>query len=69
MLFENFFDFVNSYRVEEAKRRLTDPSSRYLTTVAIAQEAGFNSKPAFYAFGGRLGNLALRDHNIIGIER
>ena len=45
---QNFFDFVNSYRVEEAKRRLADPRSHYLTIVAIAQEAGFNSKSAFY---------------------
>ena len=39
---------MNSYRVEEAKRRLADPRSHYLTIVAIAQEAGFNSKSAFY---------------------
>ena len=45
---QNFFDFVNRYRVEEAKQRLADPHSAYLTILAIANEAGFNSKSAFY---------------------
>jgi AraC-like DNA-binding protein len=43
----NFFDFINSYRVEEAKRLLLDPSKSYYTILALAQEAGFNSKTAF----------------------
>jgi AraC-like DNA-binding protein len=43
----NFFDFVNEYRVEEAKRLLTDKSRNHYTILAIAQEAGFNSKTSF----------------------
>lgn len=42
----NFFDFVNSYRVEEAKKHLVDRTSNF-TMLAIAYEAGFNSKTAF----------------------
>jgi len=45
----NFFDFVNGYRVEEAKRLLQDPSKSAYTILAIAEEAGFNSKSAFNA--------------------
>jgi AraC-like DNA-binding protein len=46
---QNFFDFINSYRVEEAKRRLTDPAMQHLTILAIAMESGFNSKATFNA--------------------
>jgi AraC-like DNA-binding protein len=45
----NFFDFVNGYRVMEAKRLLGDPSKSAYTILAIAEESGFNSKSAFNA--------------------
>lgn len=45
----NFFDFVNSYRVEEAKRKLAiETKGRMQNILTIALEAGFNSKSAFY---------------------
>ena len=44
---QNFFDFINSYRVEEAKLLLADPRSELLTVLAIAEEVGFNSKSSF----------------------
>ena len=43
----NFYDFVNKHRVEEAKRLLIDPAKQPLTILAIAEEAGFNSKTTF----------------------
>jgi AraC-like DNA-binding protein len=43
----NFFDFVNGYRVEEARRLLQDPAKSAYTVLAVAEEAGFNSKTAF----------------------
>ncbi|MGE5681999.1 MAG: helix-turn-helix domain-containing protein, partial [Bacillota bacterium] len=43
----SFFDFVNSYRIEEAKKLLLSPKSELLTILAIAEESGFNSKSAF----------------------
>jgi len=46
---ENFYDFVNRYRVEEVKRRLLDPRSAHLTILALAEESGFNSKSVFNA--------------------
>lgn len=45
----NFFDLVNDYRVEEFKRRATQPEARNLTLLGIAQEAGFSSKATFYS--------------------
>lgn len=44
---QNFFDFVNKYRVEEAKRKLFDPARKHYSLLAIAEEVGFNSKSAF----------------------
>jgi AraC-like DNA-binding protein len=46
-LHQNFVDFINTYRVEEAKRRLVDPSKKHYSVLAIAEEVGFNSKSSF----------------------
>ncbi|MGH7493668.1 MAG: helix-turn-helix domain-containing protein [bacterium] len=46
---QNFFDFINSYRVKAAQQALLDPAGEHLTILAIAYEAGFNSKSAFNA--------------------
>jgi len=44
---QNLLDFINSHRVEEAKRRLADPDRKHLSILAIAEEVGFNSKSSF----------------------
>ena len=44
---KNFFDFINCYRIEEAKLNLSDPEKANLTILAISNEVGFNSKSAF----------------------
>jgi AraC-like DNA-binding protein len=46
---QNFFDFINRYRIEEAKRLLMDPAHQHLTLLSIAYDVGFNSKSAFNA--------------------
>ena len=43
----SFSDYVNRYRVEEAKRRLQD-LSRNETVMGVALDAGFNSSASFY---------------------
>jgi AraC-like DNA-binding protein len=43
----NFFDFVNGYRVEAFKKKVTDPEFRNYSLLGIAFECGFNSKSAF----------------------
>jgi len=44
---QNFFDFLNQYRVEEAKKCLTDPEKQPYTILSIALEVGFNNKASF----------------------
>lgn len=46
-LHKNFNSFINEYRVEEVKRRLTDPVYEHLTLTGIAFECGFNSQATF----------------------
>ena len=42
-----FFDFVNSYRVDEVKERLSSPDAKSFTLLGIAYDSGFNSKSSF----------------------
>lgn len=47
---QNFHEFVSTYRVEEVKRCLRDPSYNSKAIFDIAQAAGFNSKATFHRF-------------------
>ena len=44
----NLQQFVNVYRIEEAKKRLVDPQYANLTYFAIGQLCGFKNKSTFY---------------------
>ncbi|HRI19938.1 MAG TPA: helix-turn-helix domain-containing protein, partial [Panacibacter sp.] len=44
---QNFFDFVNRYRIDEAKRLLTNPADKKITVLEVLYEVGFNSKSSF----------------------
>ena len=43
----NFFEFINHYRVEEAKRRLAGPDASSDKLITIALDCGFNSLATF----------------------
>ncbi len=43
----SFSDYVNGYRVREVKRLAADPDNEVFTLLALAFEAGFNSKASF----------------------
>jgi AraC-like DNA-binding protein len=51
---QNFFNFVNAYRIQEAQRLLSDTSNGRRTVLQVVYDAGFNSKSAF--------NAAFRKH-------
>ncbi|HMB99534.1 MAG TPA: AraC family transcriptional regulator [Flavobacteriaceae bacterium] len=44
----SFPDYLNSFRIEEAKNYLKNPDFAKYTIVSIGLEAGFNSKSSFY---------------------
>jgi AraC-like DNA-binding protein len=51
---KNFYDFVNGYRIEEAKKYISLSATSKKTILEILYEVGFNSKSAF--------NLAFKQH-------
>ena len=48
VLGKNFYEFINTYRVEEVKKCLPDPSFSNYTFAAIGSHCGFNSSASFY---------------------
>lgn len=44
---QNFYDFINSHRIEGFKKRLKEDKSKKLTLLAHAYESGYNSKSTF----------------------
>ena len=42
----NFYDFINTFRIEEAKRMLKE-DDKQLTMLSVLYDAGFNSKSVF----------------------
>jgi AraC-like DNA-binding protein len=59
---KNFFDFINTYRIEEFKRRADDPHYKNFTLLGIAYEVGFNSKSAFNRSFKKITGQTPREH-------
>ncbi|HTK19516.1 MAG TPA: helix-turn-helix domain-containing protein, partial [Mucilaginibacter sp.] len=47
VLKKSFNDFINEYRVQDAARKMQDPSFDHITLLGIAFESGFNSQSSF----------------------
>ena len=54
----NFYDFVNSYRVEAFKKEIEQKQHMQKTLLAIAYEVGFNSKSSFNRSFNKLTNMS-----------
>ena len=59
---KNFFEFINEYRVERVKQLLVHPDYQHFTIVAIANEAGFNSKSTFNSIFKKYTKLTPREY-------
>jgi AraC-like DNA-binding protein len=44
---QNFYDFVNSYRIDEFKKRIDKGEAENFSLLGIALDCGFNSKSSF----------------------
>jgi AraC-like DNA-binding protein len=44
---KTYTDYVNSFRLDESRKRLSDPSNFRFTIAAIAQDSGFSSVSSF----------------------
>jgi AraC-like DNA-binding protein len=47
VLGQNFYDYINRYRIAEAARLLTNPKDEKITILEVLYEVGFNSKSSF----------------------
>ena len=44
---KNFYEFINQHRVQEVIKLMRDPQNKDLKIIALAYDAGFNSKASF----------------------
>ncbi len=44
---DNFYNFINKYRVEQVKKLMSDPEVQHYNMLGLALEAGFKSKSTF----------------------
>ncbi|MEQ9424524.1 MAG: helix-turn-helix domain-containing protein [Cyclobacteriaceae bacterium] len=45
---QNFFEYINTYRINAVKENMANPEYRNFTLMAIANEFGFNSNTSFH---------------------
>jgi AraC-like DNA-binding protein len=59
---KTFYDFINQYRIEQAKADLADPEKQHFKILSIAFDAGFNSKATFNTIFKKQTNLTPQEY-------
>lgn len=54
----SFHDYINGYRVDEVKRKLSNPNNNTYTLLAIALDSGFSSKTSFNRTFNKMTNMS-----------
>ena len=62
---KNFFEFINTYHVEEAQRLLISPEHIDTSITDILYMAGFNSKSAFQRFFKRITEMSPSEYRAL----
>lgn len=65
---KNFFSYINSYRIEEFKKIVERQEKKNLTLLAIAYEAGFNSKTTFNTAFKKLTNQTPKEYYRLAVN-
>lgn len=65
---KNFFAYINSYRIEEFKKIVERQENKNLTLLAIAYEAGFNSKTTFNTAFKKLTNQTPKEYYNLAVN-
>ncbi|MDY7029952.1 MAG: AraC family transcriptional regulator [Spirochaetota bacterium] len=65
---KNFYQFINSYRVQYAAELLKAPAMAHENILSIALETGFNSKTSFNTYFKRIMNMTPREYRTGGTE-
>ncbi len=60
----NFFEFINSYRIQEVKRMLVAPECKDETILDMMYKAGFNSQSAFLRFFKRMEGMTPSEYRL-----
>lgn len=60
----NFYHFINAYRVNEFKNLLQSSKAEQLSTLGLAQEAGFSSKSTFYTAFKKLEGMTPKQYEL-----
>ncbi len=55
---KNFYEYINSLRIEEFKRLLKQPENKQYTIIGLAYQCGFNSKSSFNRYFKKVTNLS-----------
>lgn len=58
---DNFYNFVNGYRLNEVKKLMANPLKKNYTILALAFESGFQSKSAFNSFFKKIVGCSPKD--------
>lgn len=64
----NYNQLLNEYRLEEVKKKISDPAFDKYTILGIAMEAGFNSKSSFNEFFRKRMNMSPNEYKM-GIKK
>lgn len=54
----NFFELINTKRIEVAKSLLADPAIQHITVLEISLMSGFNNKSSFHRFFNRIAGVS-----------
>lgn len=54
----NFFELINTKRIEVAKSLLLDPAMKHVTVLEISLMSGFNNKSSFHRFFNRIEGIS-----------